>query len=445
MQHLTCMFILHFLYFVLFSLLKGVFGSPLDVSIKCFLDGALIFHSEVGDSSHLREINLVNTDEDGVATSIAILQSLLDGGQDRATAEAIDRFTRLQEKRRATTNKLRSASARSQIKDDMTTDIGRKTDQVRNETSRARRRSSSLSRLKARSEPAASDKKIHEDSSSKKMSSSLKVSGSSSTLEKKSPRPSSSSRSTYTKHAEESKSPRQPPTMKPALVTTSPPSGGAKPKTKTSQNVTTKNTPLKAGSGASTMEPFYIERELSKLKMNQTSNGAFKSYAREYNEEFHSLPVNLESPSIDKISFCKICHGKIRKSKTLYKCNHTFCVDCIEGQFRKHGPKCPQCGAMYSNSELNKTTSEEVESSPRSLLMSTVVHSSNPHGTMSHMTRRNMCVPGYEYCEGAIEIQYDIPSGKVLVSTKLILALNIKRIEIFCSSVCSVSVYVFRI
>jgi hypothetical protein len=214
--------------------------------------------------------------------------------------------------------------------------------------------------------------------------------------------------------------------MKPALVTTSPPSGGAKPKTKSSQNVTSKNTPLKAG--AATLEPFNIERELSKLKLNQTTNGAFKSYARDYNEEFHSLPVNLESPSMDKIAFCKICHGKMRKSKTLYRCNHTFCVDCIEGHFRKHGPKCPQCGAMYSSSELSKTPSEEAESSPRSLLMSTVVHSSSPHGTMSHMTRRNMSVPGYEYCEGAIEIQYDIPSGKVLVSSTLILVLNFKRL-----------------
>ncbi|XP_062605726.1 uncharacterized protein LOC134267540 isoform X2 [Saccostrea cucullata] len=396
---------------------SGVFGAPLDVSIKCFLDGVLIFHSEMGDPAHLKAITLVNTDEDGVATSIAILQSLLDEGQDRATAEAIDRFTRLQEKRRATTNKLKMVAGRSLIKDDITTDNGRKTDLGHNETSRARRRSSSLSRLKGKSESAANDKKIKDDiSSSKKMSSSLRVNGSGSTLEKKSPRPSSSNRpssqATYTKQSEEQKSPRQPPAMKPALVTTSPPSGGAKPKTKTTQNVTTKNTPLKA---AVTMDPFNMERELSKLKLNQTANGAFKSYTREYNEEeFHSLPVNLESPSVDKVSFCKICHGKIRKSKTLYKCNHTFCTDCIEGQFRKYGPKCPQCGAMYSSSTLSKTTSEEAESSPRSQLMSTVVHSSLPQGTMSHMTRRNMSVPGYEYCEGAIEIQFDIPSGKVL-------------------------------
>ncbi|XP_061171331.1 uncharacterized protein LOC133180897 [Saccostrea echinata] len=395
---------------------SGVFGAPLDVSIKCFLDGVLIFHSEMGDPAHLKEITLVNTDEDGVATSIAILQSLLDGGQDRATAEAIDRFTRLQEKRRATTNKLKMVAGRSLIKDDITTDTGRKTDLVHNETSRARRRSSSMSRLKAKTESATSDKKVKEDSSSKKMSSSLRVNGSSSNLEKKSPRPPSSNRpssqATYTKQPEEQKSPRQPPAMKPALVTTSPPSGGAKPKTKTTHNTTAKNTPLKA---AVTLDPFNMERELSKLKLNQTSNGAFKSYTREYNEEeFHSLPINLESPSVDKISFCKICHGKMKKSKTLYKCNHTFCTDCIEGQFRKYGPKCPQCGAMYSTSTLSKTMSEEVESSPRSQLMSTVVHSSLPQGTMSHMTRRNMSVPGYEYCEGAIEIQYDIPSGKVL-------------------------------
>lgn len=396
----------------------GVFGSPLDVSIKCFLDGVLIFHSELGDHlSYLKEIILVNMDEDGVSTSIAILHSLLDGGQDLATAEAIDRFSRLQEKRRATTNKIKLIAGRSLIKDDISTDTGRKTDLVHNESSRARRRSSSMSRLKPKAEP--SDKKVKEDNSSRGRSSSIKVNGTSSTLEKKSPRPHSSSRpssqATYTKQSEDPKSPRQPPALKPALVTTSPPSAGAKHKTKPVHSVTSKNTPMKAGSGAATMDAFTMERDFSQMRMNQTTNGAFKHYSREhYEDDFHSLPINLDSQR-EKSVFCKICHGKIKKAKTLNKCNHTFCTECIEKQFRKFGPKCPQCGTMYPSSVLSKTTTEEADFSPRSLLTSTVVHSSEPRGTMSHMTRRNMTVPGYEYCEGAIEIQYDIPSGKILV------------------------------
>lgn len=394
-----------------------MFGTPLDVSIKCFLDGVLIFHSEIGDqSSHLKEITLVNMDEDGVTTSIAILHSLLDGGQDRATAEAIDRFMRLQEKRRGTTNKLK-------IKDDISTDLGRKKEFVHNENSRARRRSSSASRLKSKTDSTSSDGTARGDTSSKKMSSSMKVNGTSSTLERKTPRtPSSgrpSSQATYTKSPEEPKSPRQPPALKPALVTTSPPSGGAKPKTKTTPNVTTKNTPMKAGSGAATMHTTNIEREFSKVRMNQTSNGAFKSYSRDdYTDDFHSLPINLESAREDKVSFCKICYGKMKNPKTLSKCNHTFCEECIHKQFKNHGPKCPQCGTMYSSSVLSKASPEEVESSPRSLLSGTVIHSTEPRGTMSSMTRRNMTVPGYEYCEGAIEIHYDIPSGKVLVRIK---------------------------
>lgn len=360
----------------------------------------------------------MNMDEDGVSTSIAILHSLLDGGQDLATAEAIDRFSRLQEKRRATTNKIKLIAGRSLIKDDISTDTGRKTDLVHNESSRARRRSSSMSRLKPKAEP--SDKKVKEDNSSRGRSSSIKVNGTSSTLEKKSPRPHSSSRpssqATYTKQSEDPKSPRQPPALKPALVTTSPPSAGAKHKTKPVHSVTSKNTPMKAGSGAATMDAFTMERDFSQMRMNQTTNGAFKHYSREhYEDDFHSLPINLDSQREEKTTFCKICHGKIKKAKTLNKCNHTFCTECIEKQFRKFGPKCPQCGTMYSSSVLSKTTTEEADFSPRSLLTSTVVHSSEPRGTMSHMTRRNMTVPGYEYCEGAIEIQYDIPSGKILV------------------------------
>ncbi|OWF46306.1 uncharacterized protein LOC110455922 [Mizuhopecten yessoensis] len=70
----------------------GIFGCPLDVSIQSFLDGLLIFHSESGESCHLREVHLVNNDLDGVVTSIVLIKSLLDNGLDSAIAQSLDRY-----------------------------------------------------------------------------------------------------------------------------------------------------------------------------------------------------------------------------------------------------------------------------------------------------------------------------------------------------------------
>ncbi|XP_069139979.1 serine-rich adhesin for platelets-like [Argopecten irradians] len=73
----------------------GIFGCPLDVSIQSFLDGLLLFHSESGESCHLREVHLVNNDLDGVVTSIVLIKSLLESGQDSAMAQALDRYGKL--------------------------------------------------------------------------------------------------------------------------------------------------------------------------------------------------------------------------------------------------------------------------------------------------------------------------------------------------------------
>ncbi|XP_033757405.1 uncharacterized protein LOC117339804 [Pecten maximus] len=70
----------------------GIFGCPLDVSIQSFMDGLLMFHSESGESCHLREVHLVNNDLDGVVTSIVLIKSLLDNGLDSAMAQALDRY-----------------------------------------------------------------------------------------------------------------------------------------------------------------------------------------------------------------------------------------------------------------------------------------------------------------------------------------------------------------
>ncbi|KAJ8317527.1 hypothetical protein KUTeg_005431 [Tegillarca granosa] len=71
---------------------SGIFGVPLDIAIECFLEGVLLFHSGHQRDLHLKEIHLVNNDAETVVTSIVMLQSLLEEGQDTATARALENY-----------------------------------------------------------------------------------------------------------------------------------------------------------------------------------------------------------------------------------------------------------------------------------------------------------------------------------------------------------------
>ena len=66
-------------------------------------------------------------------------------------------------------------------------------------------------------------------------------------------------------------------------------------------------------------------------------------------------PVTASTPntSNDKMDPCAICLHDITNAKTLPKCSHSFCVDCIELQF-KYKPQCPVCFTAYGKMTGNQ-------------------------------------------------------------------------------------------
>ena len=394
--------------------ITGIFGSPLEISIKCFLDALLIFTSECRGDYHLREVNMVNNDDDGVITTIALLHSLLEVGQDQLMAEAIDKFTKLHEKRKGGNKNLsKTISAKGSVKDDFhSIEYGKRT--VTPESSK--RRSSSMSRASAKSKSKEDTSPRSLDLEGSRNKGSLKVTGKSSgsvtdrsSSERKSRADSAASgRSTTASRLANSgaasgakNSPRGPPAMKQSLVT-SPPGGGAKPKTKSSAS--SRNVPLKAN----TMLPPDTSREILSPRQDKLSEAALHQTSNPYENDMglYSLPGNFSGNDLteDRYVYCKICVNEVKDPKKLYKCGHTFCAECIDGYLRKHNNKCPTCGVQYNRPSSASDGPVSARDGP--------VKSTTPAGSMSHLNRRNLVVPGYEYCEGAIEIHYDIPSGK---------------------------------
>ena len=82
---------------------------------------------------------------------------------------------------------------------------------------------------------------------------------------------------------------------------------------------------------------------------------------------------------------CSICLGDITNKKTLDKCGHSFCADCINEAF-KHTKKCPVCSMVYGPLIGNQ-----------------------PKGNMFD-SFRSTSLPGFGSC-GTITISYRFPSG----------------------------------
>ena len=93
---------------------------------------------------------------------------------------------------------------------------------------------------------------------------------------------------------------------------------------------------------------------------------------------------------------CTICMCPFTKPKTLPKCKHTFCEECIDACFKKMKPACPVCGEIYGEIKGNQ---------PKG-------------GTMRNYTEYHSNLPGYEGC-GTIVIDYHIPGGTQGVRTCL--------------------------
>lgn len=96
----------------------------------------------------------------------------------------------------------------------------------------------------------------------------------------------------------------------------------------------------------------------------------------------------FENKSLDKEETCSICLEQMVKSKmkTLEKCKHSFCSDCLKRAFEIK-PVCPTCGVIYG-----------------------ALKGTQPKGGSMKITYDELPLPGYEKY-GTIIIQYIIPDG----------------------------------
>ena len=119
-----------------------------------------------------------------------------------------------------------------------------------------------------------------------------------------------------------------------------------------------------------------------------------------YHRQLQQLPAfSGEQPanknpiaSSDAGDTCIICMDVMENPKTLEKCGHAFCTDCIDECFKRSKPACPVCGVMYG---------KIMGIQPKS-------------GKMTTICEREP-LPGYEEC-GTIIVRYNFPDGKQTVS-----------------------------
>ncbi|KAG9261689.1 E3 ubiquitin-protein ligase DTX4-like [Astyanax mexicanus] len=135
---------------------------------------------------------------------------------------------------------------------------------------------------------------------------------------------------------------------------------------------------------------------LSLEGFEQSLRSSPKRYSQKYSQisqvgtaraSASSPPVQQNQPN-DKEEICCICLDTLdkSKSKTLDKCKHTFCRDCLKRAFEIK-PVCPTCGVIYG-----------------------ALKGTQPDGGSMRITVEPSFLPGYERY-GTIVIHYYIPDG----------------------------------
>ncbi|KAG7481362.1 hypothetical protein MATL_G00066050 [Megalops atlanticus] len=99
-----------------------------------------------------------------------------------------------------------------------------------------------------------------------------------------------------------------------------------------------------------------------------------------------SASSRAQSPQKEKEEACPICLDTMKDKKTLSRCQHSFCKDCLDRAFESK-PACPICGTLYGH-----------------------LKGTQPHkGTMEVSTNASSLPGNISY--GTIVIRYHIPSG----------------------------------
>ena len=403
----------------------GVFGVPLDICVRSFLDALLIFNNQRRSNS-LREVHFINRDTDAVVTAIVLLQTALEGDMGTLLSQALEKFNRFQAKElgipkgrsERTTDYGAGATSGSSFAKSLYRGIsvGATSD---TELKTPPRRSSSLSRI-SKTVAADTSKGTKDDSSkaySLKSSSDLGT-GRTSPMQRPSGVTDTKTNTTETntadlltrlsKFSSPTSSPksdrelmmRTTPNFKQTLLSTT---GTKDYKVKGIK----KSSDVSSPSGK-----VRVNRDVDSHAGDQTVQGASgvsrsspTPSAASNRDDFglHSLPADLgrvgavlKSPKTGEVEKCLICLDTCKRPKTLELCKHVFCTKCIEEYFKKSKPSCPICGTIYG--KLKGTQ-------PRD-------------GTMTHGVKHSVFLPGYERAEGTIVIKYMFPSGTQKVGAK---------------------------
>ena len=417
--------------FYLFFYLPGVFGVPLDICIRSFLDALLIFGNDRA-SSYLRNVRLINKDDEATITSIVLLKTALEGDVEALASQAFEAYNKFKEKElhlprgRPEHHKSFEFEAAQKAPVIKTLFQGSTSGQTETETAkRTHRRSSSMSRL------STSNSQKEENASSTPRQSS--VSGmaadpepkarSSSVLYgslirgdfSKSYSPQHTASSTAKVNAEKHKITTAP-SLKQSLLTGS----TASAKLKSLRKPTSSDSPsgkvrVRRGwddtdddrahmaksptadspSGKVRVRRGWDDTDDDRAHMAKSPIAATDRMESDFG--LYSLPINIEgnmrgishSRKTKDDEKCAICLDRLRRPKTLEFCKHTFCTACIDEHFKKAKPTCPICGSVYGKIKGTQ---------PRD-------------GQMTSKVEHNVSLPGYERADGAIVIKYFFPSG----------------------------------
>ncbi|NWX37765.1 DTX3L ligase, partial [Notiomystis cincta] len=118
---------------------------------------------------------------------------------------------------------------------------------------------------------------------------------------------------------------------------------------------------------------------------SQEATGASKKKSSVRQKNNLSSQGQTQANTEEKEDECPICRDRIKNKKTLEKCKHTFCKNCID-RAMAYKQACPVCNTICG-----------------------VLRGNQPEGTMSHETI-SFSLPGYPNC-GTIQINYSMNGG----------------------------------
>ena len=383
---------------------------PLDICIRSFLDALLIFGNDRA-SSYLRNVRLINKDDEATITSIVLLKTALEGDVEALASQAFEAYNKFKEKElhlpRGRPEHHKSFEFEAAQKAPFTKTLlqGSTSGLTETETAkRTHRRSSSMSRLSTsntekeenpRSTPRQSSVSGMAAEQERKARTSSVLYGS---LKRgdfsKSYSPQHTASSTAKISAEKHKISTAP-SLKQSLLTGS----TASAKLKSLRKPTSSDSP----SGKVRVRRGWDDTDDDRAHMAKSPSTATDRMESDFG--LYSLPISIEgnmrgashSRKTEDDAKCAICLDRLRRPKTLEFCKHTFCTACIDEHFKKAKPTCPICGSVYGKVKGTQ---------PRD-------------GQMTSKVEHSVIIPGYERADGAIVIKYFFPSGIQKVTTGL--------------------------